>query len=61
LFGYFCVFTKVTRRKGGTLSSRYRSNGYVHQQPHYSDAGTPISLSDRGDAIAGKPAPTFSV
>ena len=27
-FGYFALF-KVTRRKGGTLSSRYRSNGYV--------------------------------
>ncbi|AZE23291.1 hypothetical protein C4K08_2864 [Pseudomonas chlororaphis subsp. aureofaciens] len=25
-------FSKVTRRKGGTLSSRYRSNGYVHGQ-----------------------------
>ncbi len=23
-------FSKVTRRKGGTLSGRYRSNGYVH-------------------------------
>ena len=28
-FGYFGAFAKVTRRKGGTLSSRYRSNGYV--------------------------------
>ena len=34
---------KVTRRQGGTLSSRYRSNGYVHQKT----------------AIAGKPAPTL--
>ena len=24
---------KVTRRKGGTLSRRYRSNGYVPNQP----------------------------
>ncbi|OOV98863.1 hypothetical protein MF6394_18940 [Pseudomonas sp. MF6394] len=24
------VLPKVTRRQGGTLSSRYRSNGYVH-------------------------------
>jgi hypothetical protein len=30
-FGYFALF-KVTRRKGGTLSSRYRINGYVHKQ-----------------------------
>ncbi|VVO55323.1 hypothetical protein PS874_00377 [Pseudomonas fluorescens] len=29
-FGYFALF-KVTRRKGGTLSSRYRRNGYVPQ------------------------------
>ncbi|TWR59231.1 hypothetical protein FIV41_14085 [Pseudomonas marginalis] len=30
LFGYFWgSFPKVTRRKGGTLSRRYRSNGYV--------------------------------
>ncbi|CAI8834345.1 Outer membrane protein AlgE [Pseudomonas chlororaphis] len=28
-FGYFGLF-KVTRRKGETLSGRYRSNGYVH-------------------------------
>jgi hypothetical protein len=27
-FGYFALF-KVTRRKGGTLSRHYRSNGYV--------------------------------
>ncbi|CAI8807139.1 hypothetical protein EMIT0347P_20263 [Pseudomonas sp. IT-347P] len=25
---------KVTRRKGGTLSRRYRSNGYVPNQTH---------------------------
>jgi hypothetical protein len=25
-------FSKVTRRKGGTLSGRYRRNGYVHHQ-----------------------------
>ncbi|TSD77322.1 hypothetical protein FFI16_013140 [Pseudomonas sp. KBS0710] len=24
------VFTKVTRRQGGTLSRRYRRNGYLH-------------------------------
>jgi hypothetical protein len=30
-FGYFALL-KVTRCKSGTLSSHYRSNGYVHQQ-----------------------------
>ena len=34
-FAYFCLgrhsgFSKVSRRQGGTLSGRYRSNGYVH-------------------------------
>ncbi|KAB0524492.1 hypothetical protein F7R20_17335 [Pseudomonas brassicacearum subsp. brassicacearum] len=34
--GYFRLgrlpgFSKVTRRKGGTLSSRYRRNGYTRQ------------------------------
>ena len=28
----FGALPKVTRRKGGTLSSRYRSNGYVPHQ-----------------------------
>ncbi len=27
-FGYFGAFAKVTRRQGGTLGGRYRSNGY---------------------------------
>ncbi|AYG07585.1 hypothetical protein D7M10_10995 [Pseudomonas fluorescens] len=38
-FGYFWgSFPKVSRRKGGTLSGRDRSNGYVHnpQQPRKS-------------------------
>ncbi|CAN1604092.1 transposase [Pseudomonas mediterranea] len=29
-FGYFGAFAKVTRRKGGITSGRYRSNGYTH-------------------------------
>jgi len=34
-FAYFCLgrhsgFSKVSRRQGGTLSGRYRRNGYVH-------------------------------
>ena len=45
-FGYFWgSFPKVTRRKGGTIGSRYPNNGYVHRQA----------------AIAGKPAPTLTV
>ncbi len=28
-FGYFWVFPKVTRCKSGTISGRYRSNGYA--------------------------------
>ncbi|PBJ01147.1 hypothetical protein BSF43_51750 [Pseudomonas ogarae] len=42
----FCLllrFSKVSRRQGGTLSSRYRSNGYV---------------LDQHTAIASKLAPT---
>ena len=36
-FGYFRLgrlpdFSKVTRRQGETLSSRYRSNGYTHKK-----------------------------
>jgi hypothetical protein len=33
-FAYFfkALVKKVSRRKGETLSRRYRSNGYVHQQ-----------------------------
>jgi len=42
--GYLGLF-QVTRRKGETISGRYRRNGYVH--PHI--------------AIAGKPAPTRTV
>ena len=34
-FGYFApgraAFSKVTRRKSGTISRRYRSNGYAHK------------------------------
>ncbi|WP_218193710.1 hypothetical protein, partial [Pseudomonas gelidaquae] len=38
-FGYFWgSFPKVTRRKGGTNSRRYRSNGYVLNIPKPSQA-----------------------
>ena len=37
-FGYFppgrAGFCKVTRRKGGTIGGRDRSNGYVHPKDH---------------------------
>ncbi|TFY86878.1 hypothetical protein DYL61_27120 [Pseudomonas nabeulensis] len=42
----FCLLlrsSKVSRRKGGTISSRYPNNGYVHRQT----------------AIGGKPPPTL--
>jgi hypothetical protein len=32
-FGSFGAFAKGTRRKGETASRRYRSNGYVLNQP----------------------------
>ncbi|WP_455930021.1 hypothetical protein, partial [Pseudomonas fluorescens] len=35
LFGYFCVFTKVTRCKSGTISRRYRRNGYAPNKHHH--------------------------
>jgi hypothetical protein len=46
--GYLGLF-QVTRRKGGTLSGRYRRNGYVFRQNHPGHCQA---------AIAGKPAPT---
>ncbi|MNQ36515.1 hypothetical protein D3C85_500380 [compost metagenome] len=33
-FGSFGAFAKGTRRKGETISRRYRSNGYVHNPNH---------------------------
>ncbi|ATN13579.1 hypothetical protein CRN80_29915 [Pseudomonas sp. FDAARGOS_380] len=71
----FCLllrFSKVSRRQGGTLSGRYRSNGYVHN-PTVSPARPPSRASPHTvglwgvrwigvgweAAIAGKPAPTI--
>jgi hypothetical protein len=42
-FGYFGAFAKVTRRKGETLSGRYRRNGYVPDQPTDWSADRPPS------------------
>ncbi|WP_218239536.1 hypothetical protein, partial [Pseudomonas sp. NS1(2017)] len=43
-FGYFWgSFPKVTRRKGGTISSRYLNNGYAPHQPQpFSPSGLPL-------------------
>ncbi|MEG0119456.1 MAG: hypothetical protein RR748_15295, partial [Pseudomonas sp.] len=38
---------KVTRRKGGTLSSRYRSNGYVPQPTKTSSTKRTPSLASQ--------------
>ena len=44
LVTFLGVCKKVTRRKGGTLSRRYRSNGYAHQHPNTPDTpNTPLS------------------
>jgi hypothetical protein len=48
-FGYFGAFAKVTRCKSGTVSRRYRRNGYVHSQQRQVGCQA---------AFASKPAPT---
>ena len=36
-------FSKVSRRKGGTISSRYLNNGYTHHQLRaFSPSGLPL-------------------
>ncbi len=73
-FGSFSWrLTKGTRRKGETISRRYRSNGYVHSQQNTWSALRPPSLASQllqwiecsrarlggcQAVIAGKPAPT---
>ena len=49
-FCLLCRFCKVSRRQGGTLSGRYRRNGYV--------LGLTPCVGCQA-AIAGKPAPTL--
>src|SRR5450830_324614 len=54
-FGYFWgSFPKVTRRKGGTHSSRYRRNGYVlnpiQSNPIQKMRGQPNSTTPRPQA-----------
>ena len=51
----FCLllrFSKVSRRQGGTLSSRYRSNGYVHNPTVLTarppSRASPLPQLDRG-------------
>jgi hypothetical protein len=47
-FAYFFLAfeKKVSRRKGETISRRYRSNGYVHKKPKH---GRPKGRQDRQD------------
>jgi hypothetical protein len=66
----FEALSKVTRRKGETISRRYRSDGYVHHQktsrptqshreqaPSYRGSGTPAkSVSTGKPPSRGKPA-----
>ena len=42
-FGPFGAFAKGTRRKGETISGRYRRNGYVHNPPRTWSAQRPPS------------------
>ena len=53
----FCLllrFSKVSRRQGGTLSGRYRRNGYVHSPPvltaRPSSQASQLPQFDRGAA-----------
>ena len=56
-FGYFWgSFPKVTRRKGGTLSGRNRSNGYAHTPNNPKRA----SRVDTHAAISADPSLIFS-
>jgi len=55
-FGHFALF-KVARRKAGTLSGRYRSNGYVPQNTEcdgFTTAGSDgLPLIDIGEVRDG--------
>ena len=43
---------QVTRRKGGTLSGRYRSNEYVHQEENARPSVAIAGKSDRRTAAS---------
>ena len=43
---------QVTRRQGGTLSGRYRSNGYVHQEENARPSVAIAGKSDRRTAAS---------
>jgi hypothetical protein len=53
-FGYFflALVKKVTRRKGETLSRRYRSNGYVHVLPNAWSAQRPPRQGQTDSAVS---------
>ena len=55
----FCLllrFSKVSRRQGGTLSGRYRSNGYVHNPTVLTarppSRASPLPQVDRGVSVS---------
>jgi hypothetical protein len=52
-FGYFppgrAGFSKVTRRKGETIRSRYRSNGYATLKTHTPAHNSVIQLHSESD------------
>jgi hypothetical protein len=54
-FAYFLAFEKVSRRKGETISRRYRSNGYAPKkwpgQPHNHCK----SNNNRGQTLKAEP------
>ncbi|TKK01348.1 hypothetical protein PflCFBP13510_23605 [Pseudomonas fluorescens] len=50
----FALFSKVSRRQGGTLSSRYRSNGYA-PNPTMSPARPPSRASPPPQVDRGMP------
>jgi len=54
-FGYFGAFAKVTRCKSGTISRRYRRNGYVLDHPRAWSAQRPPRPSPLGRCSRPEP------
>ena len=58
-FAYFLAFEKVSRRKGETISGRYRSNGYVLGQHNTTQHNTTqVSVSYRLNRCNIAPSPS---
>jgi 3,4-dihydroxy-9,10-secoandrosta-1,3,5(10)-triene-9,17-dione 4,5-dioxygenase len=49
-FGSFLAFAKGTRRKGETISRRYRSNGYVLRQ----QSPTDVDVDGQAQGVRGQ-------